>query len=376
MRYIYYDESVFAAPRESIGYGALESRNGINRGLIDQAIKDLSKDPDIMLPATRELDCRTLQRGWFHASQDSKNAHSSLCRTIANRVAGRFYCDFYEKTHPEYSTNSQEQLLKWASQLCSMRAINSCEPIVMVYEQREGLTVDVLRGWYLSLQQQLLSGMYDLPFIPTYFPACDYAIRDKSEPGLQCADFMLWSVNRQHCGNDVWLKRLNPHFMSATTPESQDWGSRSFILNGGVNDDKVFYSIEDFPKDPDDRVSSEMLIKFYLEGERIIFFFANNELPPHCSHFREELLAVNAGRMDPECPMRIETIASLFLRLFDMVPLIDATTSEGEKRYYLLSKKYLSLCLRKDKVHGVTTSDSLSRARRQILASDPKWLTF
>ncbi len=82
MRHVYSDESTFSDPRLCIGVGMLLSDSDISAALITNAMNALREDPDRFEGRSKTIDDRTIERGYFHASEDSKNAHSHLCNQI------------------------------------------------------------------------------------------------------------------------------------------------------------------------------------------------------------------------------------------------------------------------------------------------------
>ncbi len=85
--WIYIDESQAPHPGavQSEGpfwLGALITRAPIEAHITTAAMAELAADPDA---AGNDMDLKTLTRGYFHASLDSKNAHSALCRAIVEQ---------------------------------------------------------------------------------------------------------------------------------------------------------------------------------------------------------------------------------------------------------------------------------------------------
>ena len=79
----------------TLSSGLLACDVPITKAVVDAALHNLQADPDRHKPRHKEKDDRTLQRGYFHASDDSQNAHGHLCRSIVKHVAGTFfYSDF------------------------------------------------------------------------------------------------------------------------------------------------------------------------------------------------------------------------------------------------------------------------------------------
>jgi len=130
MRYVYCDESTFSDPKPCIGIGMLITETEIAPSAIEEALQRLQNDPDILIEPAKKLDEQTLKRRYFHASEDSKNAHSYLCEQINKLDAAEFVCDFFDKyklpTHEQYD----DYLYHQASILSSIRATYTIDHIL------------------------------------------------------------------------------------------------------------------------------------------------------------------------------------------------------------------------------------------------------
>ncbi len=89
--YLYIDESTFNKHNEDYyGVGLFVSEKEIDIEIINEALVNLKNDPDIENDNTKKMDSNTLARNFFHSADDSKNAHSHLCRAI-NKYAQGFF---------------------------------------------------------------------------------------------------------------------------------------------------------------------------------------------------------------------------------------------------------------------------------------------
>ena len=94
MKYIYLDESI---NENYVGYGALFVTDGnLAKQVVDKALIDLINDPDRNAKQCKELDDRTISRQFFHACDDSKNAHSHICTAINTSLKGEFYSQVFD----------------------------------------------------------------------------------------------------------------------------------------------------------------------------------------------------------------------------------------------------------------------------------------
>jgi len=374
MKHIYFDESIFSEPNPYVGYGALITDEKIEYQIINEALKNLYNDKDRFESENKEKDQRTLDRGYFHATDDSKNAHSHICTQINKKVNGDFSSNFME---PKLK-NDEKIIFKTTSMLSSLRLFNFRHPIKFIFEERQGLNEKVIKKWYKETEMDILKNIYNYPFIPACFPKIEVEIADKNNPGLQIVDFILWSVNRKINGIDKWYNRLHSKLRMNMNPQKNkmNWGGEDLIINNGVERPKHYYQIEDFPNEDDITVTENMMVNIYLHAEKVIKFYSINKLPEHLTHQNEDIKNIASGLMDKDSKDRISKVACQYLKLFDTVPLITKQTSKKEKQFLLLSKKYLSLVLRTDLINGVRTNDYLERIRYEILQKNPEEFKF
>jgi len=374
MRHIYLDESTFSEPNKYVGYGALLTDQPVKNEIINEALKNLYNDPDRFDPKCKDMDDRTLKKGYFHASEDSKNARSHLCTAIRDNVKGSFKSNYFDYIADK--SDEKKKIFALTSMLNSLEIFCSHEPIKIVFENRKGLNKAILDQWYNEAELEVLKTIYDKPFFPTFFPKHYSEIDDKSNPGLQIADFILWTINKKVNNNPTWYNRLKP-LMSMekslnSTPDG--WGFCELIFKKETKISEVFYEIDDFPVDPDKRVDDTKVIQFYCNAEKVISQYSKEKLPTHLSHFQNELIAISKHTFNIDRRERIKEVALIYLKLFDSLPIIKRFTLKRDKEFLLLSKKYLALVLRDDLVNGVMTRDFLSRARNEILRKEPALL--
>jgi hypothetical protein len=92
--WIYADETNFerkaATGHQTAGYGVLLTTSPISHTVVREALASLAADPDRYKPLHKRQDDATLTNQYFHAADDSQNAHSHLCDSIRKHVSGRF----------------------------------------------------------------------------------------------------------------------------------------------------------------------------------------------------------------------------------------------------------------------------------------------
>lgn len=369
MRYIYLDESVFSKPNDHIGYGALITNAEIENHLIEKALNALKNDPDRNIEPAKKLDTNTFDRGFFHASEDSKNAHSHFCTVLNEYINGEFSCNFFDINVNEALTN--EGAYDLSSKLSILKGLITREPITIVFEERNGLTLDRLKMWWAELNRELLMTAYEQPWNPLYFPKVEFKICGKNEPGLQFVDFLLWSTSRNINGNGTWFDRIQSLCKSSMNQEGGGWGGVDITLGSFNNDPDSFYQASDFPNDFDKSIDKNKLYNFLVHAQKVINNIHVNVCPDEYNHLRDDIEYVYNNRLSIDDIDIITKISSIYIRVFDQIPLITDKTSQSDKEFLLLSKKYLGLTLRNDLVLGTRTMMELSRARKELLSNNP-----
>jgi hypothetical protein len=368
-KYIYLDESVFRKPKDYVGYGAFAADKPISDLYIKEALASLAADPDINHPRTQHLDRRTLKRQWFHATDDSKNAHSPFCRSLKKHISGHFSCNFFDLLKRR-SPTGKEEAWRLGAKLSTITHIRTRGPVSIVFEERSNLTVKSLKVWWSSLEEECLLTAYDYPLIPLFFPKVQFAVEGKSHPGLQAVDFLLWAANRKVNGNPDWFSRIKSPVSITMQEANGAWGGASLDLNGGCRDAESFYLYQgSLPES----VSPNLLLNFLIYAQRVINFYHRHGVPDDYSHLRDDIAHAYCDRKDPTRDAVFQ-ICRTYLKLFDTLSVINENTVPVDKESLFLSKKYLGLVLRRDLIHGVTVADHLCLWRNEIIARAPHLL--
>jgi len=371
---VYLDESK-SGDHSFIGYGCLIAHEGMADAIIGAALERLNQDPDTKDPRCSEMDKRTLSRRLFHAADDSKNAHSHLCTEINRQLRGDFASHVFDMTKAGIDPPTEDHAFDLTSALSSLKVFQARNPVTIVFEDREKLSAAALQRWHDCYTDQVLRSIYDHPYIPALFPDTSLLIGDKANAGLQCCDFLTWTVMRKLQGDDAWNQRLQPRFRAEATSESADWIGLDMGFGETLPEPKVNYRLTDFPTNLDSKVTHNSLVSLYINAERVLSCFAQNGLPPHMLHLDAEVRRLAQTRLDPDQRGRVTAVAKTYLKLFDTLPLLAGDETEGEREFLLLSKKYLALTLRDDLIHGVRTGLYLERVRREILQTKPTCLS-
>lgn len=200
--------------------GALVTEASVPQALVDGALDALRNDPDT---AGNRLDADTLSRGYFHASADSKNAHSAICRAIVDTgLAAHFYDEQWHFDRHGGDGYSEGELHSMMNLLAVLAPLDDEYDAVHInIAQRQGsfdLRPEQAVRWVEEAQEQRLQAMIRMPHIPIHFPETTLTMVNGADPGVQVCDFVLWAVQRaridglQQTTTDPWVTRLKLRF--------------------------------------------------------------------------------------------------------------------------------------------------------------------
>jgi hypothetical protein len=160
--WVYIDESQGPAadavdPGKPFRVGALVLEREVPADIINGALGELAADPDAQGNAA---DQETLRRGHFHASFDSKNAHSWLSRAIvAAGLDGEFsdmQWHFGRKDSEKYGPSELHPLMNLLSALSAVQ--DDYDAVHLVVAKREGTFDEAnVAGWDTYLRSRCLS---------------------------------------------------------------------------------------------------------------------------------------------------------------------------------------------------------------------------
>lgn len=371
MRFIYSDESRFPESSDYVATGMLISDSEVGVSLIQSALQELDADPDRHDPKLQAQDERTLHQGYFHASEDSKNAHSHLCKAINTGVNGIFASHYFRREAMRPHEQSDSHLLHLSSMLSSLRGFETRDEVKFIFERRGGLNTTRLRTWHEELELQVALAIYDQPCIPAFFPPCSFLVEGKENPGLQCTDFLLWVANRNKQGDPTWFNRIRSTVkISFDMQQTDREGGVDIPINNGITEIDVWYEIGDCPKDTD--ISKEKFT--YIPFDALACLRRIGDLPDHLKHREIQINEVISNRLDPNYPDYIDKLAFIYIACFDTAPYINNTTTQEEKEWLLFIKKMMSLVLNKSEIHGVRTRDYLTRIWRHAIEQQSELL--
>lgn len=383
--YIYVDETIFSKNgTEYYGVGAFITDKKITNKIICSALETLRNDSDINLPETKQMDYRTLERRFFHAADDSKNAHSHLCRVIKQEINGEFrYTYFSPILDSQLQQESVESIHRLSTMLSILEITHYRRPVNIIIEERSGFTQGSITHFFEDFYNQLDRSCYNMPFLSASYPRLNVTIGNKNEPGLQIVDFILWAVNNQENSNakSKWIERLGFSKFKSSYQQQGGGGSGGTInFNSGVRAKEVElspYPESIFPLN--ESHSYEAIFNYYALIERTLHFYSLKGIPKHAQHFEMKLreLANNLRYKKTLEVKELREVAKLFIRLFDTIPIYKGMKKESRQDVFkkiVYARHYAALILRQDLINGVLTTDFIILCRENVWEHQPKSL--
>lgn len=370
--FVYLDETEFGEGAFS-GYASLITEERIGQEVIDDALENLLIDTDRFLPPQKAMDDRTLERGYFHAADDSKNAHSHLCNAINNHVTGNFKSHVFHARKNSFS--GIEEIYDLASKLAVVGLFSKARELTFIFEGRQGISVQTLfEKWWPDLWKGLSQNCFSAPFIVKYYPDVNFEISDKSNPGSQVVDFMLWSSQRAAYANDPkWFERLNGWAKSSTTTIDGGWDGHSITRLIPENLNLKRYDVEDCLRETPLLGLDNDLYTILINVQKVINRSHSSPNKVYINHFYSDVEFLVRNRLAKQGPDFVIRMADCFIKLFDNISLISCETPPNEKTFWLMARKCMALTLREEleaKIHAIRLFD----VRSDLIENHPALL--
>lgn len=357
--FVYLDETEFGEGQFS-GYACLVTPERIEQVVIDEALENLRNDPDRFHHDQKPMDDRTLERSFFHAADDSKNAHSHLCRAICSHVKGDFRSHVFHTA--KHSFSSKEDLYDLASKLAVVGLFSHCVELTFVFEQRGNLNVGALLSkWWPDLWFDLARNTYLSPFIVKYYPKVTFEIAGKSEPGLQVVDFMLWAAQKARMDSrSKWFERLPGWSKCKTTTIDGGWEGETIRMLVPDLPDVRRYDLSDCKFDDPKYDGLDILWQIVVNVQVVINRSCFLSDRSRISHFYDDIEYLCAQRLVVHDIQHIKKMASCFIKLFDNIELIHKEMASAEKTFWLAARKCMALVFSEGpipRLHAVRLTD-------------------
>lgn len=347
---LFFDETA-NTKQDLAGYGCLFIDESTADKVIKEAMKDLKKDPD-----KNAQDEITLERGYFHACEDSKNAHSHICTNINKYVKG-YFTSFLHKNSE--STLELEELYSLAKDSIGLNLFYIRNEISVSFEGRNKDSEKKFIDWYEDLKNKIFPNLYENPYIETCFPPISFVIHDKHSTAGQICDFILWAALRHYDKNDpIWWDRLNGilHMKMASNGKGEPTNLISYDLDFDITDLPSTYNYENV-KITENLHDSFQLANLYLEWEQQI-----NKIilciPKTLIHFEDELKNFQKNKFKNS--NRIVDGAKLFLKIIDTGEYFYGESQEHIE-HLLFMKKWMAFLTIPDNPMTEATLDYMNK---------------
>jgi hypothetical protein len=309
------------------------------------ALKSLGRDLDSKLPRFKTQDERTQRRGYFHAADDSQNAHSHWLDQVNANFTGIFFYSIREGDVQSDAVAFREHL-----RYALMSSLSRGGRVTAIFEQRNGFGSDAASAVVEEIYAGLDWSQFEIPQVCFHYPRVDVEIGEKSDAGLQAVDFMLWAclqkLTSPNSSKARWRERLEVRF-TADAPDLgqvQKYGQLRGIRNtaevalggrGVYESDVIRQELENEPAvNVYERI--ETAVRRTVSGVSI-------EAIAHLRGFAEDAIT----RLDREvAPHNVAMVARAFLRLFEMVPLYRKPIEEAEFAKMYAAKKLAAVMVR------------------------------
>lgn len=374
--YAYADETIFTVDNKTneiaLGCGILVTKNKIDDCLIEEALVHLAKDIDFDL----SKDQRTLNRKFFHASEDSKNGHSHLCNSINKNVKGVFDYTFIDKIKQidTIEKGFTERQFNRCLSHSTLELFLTTDEIFLVIEKRGALTNETLSKWQGRLYNMYERATYDIPSYKTFYPKLNIQLRDKNEPGLQVVDFLIWAINRTKTSNPnkIWHSRIQYKTWYEYRDE-ENQNRAKYHLNISSLDIEIN---EDYPVKFEKFEKWEQFLNAYVLIERFLINFDKNDFDEKNAHLYADLEEISMKLTAIDYQLNrddIIAVGSIFLRLFDTLPIYrHVQDSDKETWTILLNSKYLaSMLVRNDQIYFTRIRNDIQRWRYKMKSERP-----
>jgi hypothetical protein len=346
--FAYADETEFllkSANSSIIGSAILITEKEIDESVIASAINNLKAEQSL-----DKNDLRTIKNDFFHASSDSKNAHWYLCDAINNNINGLFKYSYHNQSLAKKVTTI-ESLNKRTLELAAIPLIDyKFEEITLYIEGRSKFDQKKSEAWIENLYRILEVTLHNQTSMITYFPKINIIVDDKRNPGLQVVDFVLWAHNRTLNGDFRWLNSLKAVRRDNHRIENSPSSGGSFYLN-----EMIEFPLErlNYPFTIPQESNHNEVIRSYVIMEQTILILSQHidKLPITIDHFKQVLksLAKKLIKANKSLSVQlIQEVASVYLRLFDTLPIYSNLKDEDKGGWdVLLFSKYIAALIRR-----------------------------
>lgn len=348
----YIDETQFKINDDKIlGAGTFSSLKEIKNKLITEGLNELEK-LCIADHSERKLLERTLNRGFFHATDDCDIARITFAKTINKNLTGSFEVffasnDILKYQHPKSNMSDQHRQQQMAVLATFADSVNFNKPIEVFIERAPKQIIKQKSFWENAWIEQLKSAI-NLPMSPHYFPKIETNIVDKNNPGTQVTDLLLWACQRKYSGKPdnrvLELSGLNKRLSLPYKNTSVFYDS--YFLKHEFKNRKSYHKNLNIKQINSNKNRIEnLIIADQAAIELITNLSEKNPFPEKIVHFKNKILNAAKKIKDyPDNPGYLQTIRELYLIIFDTLPIYPKYNENNSIEIEKLLRNKFSIC--------------------------------
>lgn len=366
----YADETKFDIDKTkghtSLGCAIFITDTEITQELIDEALLKLRN----VKPANdsiRQSINSTLRRGMFHASKDSNYAKDCLLEVINKSLNGVLCTTYYKNPEQIDRPTDLEKFFERCMTTSSIEFFNAMDEINLVIEQRPTLASVHIERWKETIYRLFENSSFKLPSFKTYFPQINISLGDKSVPGLQVVDLLLWIINQSKKTplNDDWKKKLRFGFYRESRQEGSKQSEGQYFLNKAMPRD-----LDNYPVPYENSETHEDLIWAWLRIEQFLRLIEESDFDETNRHLYNNFIPARTLLLRPGYNLKendLSLIGRTFIRLFDSMPLYKYIPDSDIEAWKAMhhAKHIASIILASGHLHVGRTKDFIIRWRFQ-----------
>jgi hypothetical protein len=381
--FVYADETEFKKDSQDlntiIGSGILLCETPIINEIIHEALLNLENDLKNDINKNKS-DLKTILRKSFHASSDGPKAHHHILEIINKYVSGNFkYSNFEKHLQNSWETiKSKEDTFRLTLGLASLEFFERpYDKITFIIEERQKFNKEIANKWIEEWYDDLDLHAYSQTLYLTYYPKIEIKLGNKTDPGLQIVDFLIWALNRSKrtVPDTKWIDLLKISFSTDFSSEKGPQSGGKYCINKGI----PHFGRLDYPIKINEPNEAEFYQAYEIIEKTIRSLMLN--IPNNIAHFQSSFDALNLKLNDSNHLFNYNTlkkIASLYIRIFDTLPVYESIKDSDVKSWDILlkSKKMAGLYLRRDLINGVRSADAIIFWRQNIIKTNPSFFAI
>lgn len=349
-----------------VGAGALFTDAPVGKEVINEAIASLRVHPDLGRYPKSKLN---IEKEVFHASKDSPISKECFFKSVNSQIKGEFCCYFtdIDSQREIMSPRSIEEIYRSASRINLAAAHDlPVKKLNIFIESRREFSKSHIEQWIETSYANIDAYAYEFCTSPQYYPSTVISLTDKTNPGVQVSDYLLWMYLRRIKIQDyLWSQFLRQPLTVIETEIRGEFRGSSTLNNFNYSTFNYPYIAQVDPLVADKYLSYQLIFQLTDHLSMHISEIDHGHIEHLVNEYRKR-----KRNSDYSLDFYI-IISKIFLRSFDTldVPQIFNANSH-EKFLNLINAKYIAACaLKSGSITQTRVLDKMSVLRRQIVDS-------